>query len=196
MDAIAGFPIHRGILAFGERGTRADSLRAADRLPARACRRPVRRLQPRQHGRHLPQRRRLRRRRRADRRRHAATRSTARRSGFRWAARWSCRSPASRPRRTPSTCWARAASKRSPSARRRTTCLTSVRPSARTALLLGAEGHGLPPEAFSRARGVSIPMAGDFDSLERGGVEWDRAASFAVFAIRRYPNGAGSEPRP
>ena len=35
----------------------------------------------------------------------------------------------------------------------------------RAALLLGAEGPGLPTEMLARARTVSIPMAGDFDSL-------------------------------
>ncbi|MBJ6124940.1 TrmH family RNA methyltransferase [Microvirga splendida] len=43
--------------------------------------------------------------------------------------------------------------------------LSQVRPARRTALLLGAEGPGLPPELLARARTVSIPMAGGFDSL-------------------------------
>ena len=36
---------------------------------------------------------------------------------------------------------------------------------ARQAVLLGAEGPGLPPEILARVRGVSIGMAGGFDSL-------------------------------
>lgn len=43
--------------------------------------------------------------------------------------------------------------------------LSDVRPSARTALLLGAEGPGLPMELLARTRTVSIPMSGGFDSL-------------------------------
>ncbi|HEY8383812.1 MAG TPA: RNA methyltransferase [Microvirga sp.] len=43
--------------------------------------------------------------------------------------------------------------------------LTAIRPARRTALLLGAEGPGLPGEILARCRTVSIPMAGGFDSL-------------------------------
>lgn len=43
--------------------------------------------------------------------------------------------------------------------------LSKVRPARRTALLLGAEGPGLPPELLARTRTVSIPMSGGFDSL-------------------------------
>jgi tRNA G18 (ribose-2'-O)-methylase SpoU len=39
-----------------------------------------------------------------------------------------------------------------------------VRPS-RSAVLLGAEGHGLPADVLEHALTVSIPMAGGFDSL-------------------------------
>jgi tRNA G18 (ribose-2'-O)-methylase SpoU len=35
----------------------------------------------------------------------------------------------------------------------------------RTALLLGAEGGGLPPEIMTRVRTVSVPMSASFDSL-------------------------------
>lgn len=45
------------------------------------------------------------------------------------------------------------------------TPLAQVRPSGRTAVLLGAEGPGLPPEVIAAARGVRIPMARGFDSL-------------------------------
>ncbi|MEZ0171466.1 TrmH family RNA methyltransferase [Microvirga sp. TS319] len=43
--------------------------------------------------------------------------------------------------------------------------LSQVKPSCRTALLLGAEGPGLPPDLLDRTRTVSIPMSGGFDSL-------------------------------
>ena len=43
--------------------------------------------------------------------------------------------------------------------------LSQVRPSRRTAVLLGAEGPGLPPDLLARTRTVSIPMNGGFDSL-------------------------------
>lgn len=43
--------------------------------------------------------------------------------------------------------------------------LSDTRWSARTALLLGTEGEGLPPEILARLRSVSIPMAAGFDSL-------------------------------
>lgn len=45
------------------------------------------------------------------------------------------------------------------------TTLARVRPSGRTAVLLGAEGPGLPPEVIAAARGVRVPMAAGFDSL-------------------------------
>jgi tRNA G18 (ribose-2'-O)-methylase SpoU len=43
--------------------------------------------------------------------------------------------------------------------------LARVRPSGPTALLLGAEGPGLPHHVLARTRTVSIPMSGGFDSL-------------------------------
>ncbi|HEX4096694.1 MAG TPA: RNA methyltransferase, partial [Caulobacteraceae bacterium] len=45
------------------------------------------------------------------------------------------------------------------------TPLAQVRPAGRTAVLLGAEGPGLPPEVIAAAKAVSIPMAAGFDSL-------------------------------
>jgi tRNA G18 (ribose-2'-O)-methylase SpoU len=45
------------------------------------------------------------------------------------------------------------------------TPLSDLAPPARAAVLLGAEGHGLAPALLQRARTISIPMAGDFDSL-------------------------------
>lgn len=43
--------------------------------------------------------------------------------------------------------------------------LSQVRRTPRTALLLGAEGPGLPDRILARCRTASIPMAGGFDSL-------------------------------
>ena len=43
--------------------------------------------------------------------------------------------------------------------------LHALAPPARAALLLGAEGPGLPDAVMAMARTVSIPMAGRFDSL-------------------------------
>lgn len=43
--------------------------------------------------------------------------------------------------------------------------LARVRRANRMALVLGAEGPGLPADMLARARRVSIPMAGTFDSL-------------------------------
>ncbi|MDQ4134643.1 MAG: RNA methyltransferase [Pseudomonadota bacterium] len=43
--------------------------------------------------------------------------------------------------------------------------LPAIRRAPRRALLLGAEGPGLPDEILARCRTVGIPMAGGFDSL-------------------------------
>jgi tRNA G18 (ribose-2'-O)-methylase SpoU len=45
------------------------------------------------------------------------------------------------------------------------TPLSAFRRRGRTAVLLGAEGPGLPDALMARTRTVSIPMAGGFDSL-------------------------------
>ncbi len=45
------------------------------------------------------------------------------------------------------------------------TRLSGVRAGSRTAVLLGAEGPGLSPDVLARTETVSIPMAGGFDSL-------------------------------
>lgn len=50
----------------------------------------------------------------------------------------------------------------SPSA---TEVLARLKPAPRTAVLLGAEGPGLAPQLMARARTVGIPMANGFDSL-------------------------------
>ncbi|MBO6718417.1 MAG: RNA methyltransferase [Rhizobiaceae bacterium] len=43
--------------------------------------------------------------------------------------------------------------------------IADVEPGKRAALYLGTEGDGLPPELIDRMEGVRIPIAGDFDSL-------------------------------
>lgn len=43
--------------------------------------------------------------------------------------------------------------------------LADLHPPARAAVLLGAEGPGLPPALMAKARTVSIPMSGRWDSL-------------------------------
>ncbi|AWM86651.1 RNA methyltransferase [Microvirga sp. 17 mud 1-3] len=43
--------------------------------------------------------------------------------------------------------------------------LGRIRRRGRTAVLLGAEGPGLPPELLAETRTVTIPMSGGFDSL-------------------------------
>lgn len=45
------------------------------------------------------------------------------------------------------------------------TALSDIVPPKRSALIFGAEGAGLPAETLSRATTVRIPMAGSFDSL-------------------------------
>jgi tRNA G18 (ribose-2'-O)-methylase SpoU len=45
------------------------------------------------------------------------------------------------------------------------TPLSEMKWRGRTALLFGAEGEGLPAEILSRVRTVSVPMAAGFDSL-------------------------------
>lgn len=43
--------------------------------------------------------------------------------------------------------------------------LATLKPAARTAVLLGTEGPGLSPDVMARARRIGIPMANSFDSL-------------------------------
>ena len=45
------------------------------------------------------------------------------------------------------------------------TDLADLKPAARTAILFGAEGPGLPASVLARTRAVSIEMSGGFDSL-------------------------------
>ena len=61
LDAIAGFHLHRGILALGEKPEPATLEAVLAALAPRRCRgRGLRHRQSRQHGRPVPQRRRLR----------------------------------------------------------------------------------------------------------------------------------------
>jgi tRNA G18 (ribose-2'-O)-methylase SpoU len=46
-----------------------------------------------------------------------------------------------------------------------TQTLAELSPPARTAVMLGAEGPGLSPALIAEARGIGIPMASGFDSL-------------------------------
>ena len=43
--------------------------------------------------------------------------------------------------------------------------LAELKPTPRTAILLGSEGPGLPPEVIARCRPLAIRMSGGFDSL-------------------------------
>lgn len=43
--------------------------------------------------------------------------------------------------------------------------LSDARPTGRVAILVGSEGPGLPPSVIARCRAVGIPMSGGFDSL-------------------------------
>lgn len=45
------------------------------------------------------------------------------------------------------------------------TTLSQIRPGGRRALILGAEGPGLPDDILARCQTVAIPMSGGFDSL-------------------------------
>jgi tRNA G18 (ribose-2'-O)-methylase SpoU len=63
--------------------------------------------------------------------------------------------------------------------------LQSLEPPSRLAIVLGAEGPGLPPELMNRTRRVSIPMGGGIDSLN---VAAAGAIALAhVFAARQAP---------
>jgi tRNA G18 (ribose-2'-O)-methylase SpoU len=65
--------------------------------------------------------------------------------------------------------------------------LISVRRSARMALLLGSEGAGLPSELLTRVRGVSIPMSGGFDSLN--------VATTSGIALYQVAGSPGASPQ-
>ncbi len=68
------------------------------------------------------------------------------------------------------------------------TPLAQVRRAGRTAVLLGAEGPGLPAEVLAAARGVSIPMAAGFDSL-------NVATTSGIVLHHLMTHGAGPDQR-
>jgi tRNA G18 (ribose-2'-O)-methylase SpoU len=75
----------------------------------------------------------------------------------------------------------------SPSGR---TLLAELRRPERVALLLGAEGPGLPADLLARARGVRIPMAAGFDSLN---VAIASAVALHHLAFMAGADSAGTE---
>jgi tRNA G18 (ribose-2'-O)-methylase SpoU len=63
--------------------------------------------------------------------------------------------------------------------------LVALRPGGRRALLLGSEGSGLPRGIIDRCRAVGIAMAGDFDSLN--------VAATSAIALHQLTAATGSE---
>ncbi|TKT77393.1 RNA methyltransferase [Aquamicrobium sp. LC103] len=61
--------------------------------------------------------------------------------------------------------------------------IAQIRPDGRTALFLGTEGEGLPPELMARMRTARIEMANDFDSLN--------VATASAIALHRLWRGGG-----
>ncbi len=62
------------------------------------------------------------------------------------------------------------------------TSINSVQPAQRTALLLGTEGEGLPPALLQQLQTAKIPMSSDFDSLNvatASGIALSRLSRFA-----------------
>lgn len=65
------------------------------------------------------------------------------------------------------------------------TTIADLSPARRAALLVGAEGHGLAEDILTRATTVSIPMDGGFDSLNLA-----TATGIALHSLRRgRPDG-------
>jgi tRNA G18 (ribose-2'-O)-methylase SpoU len=60
------------------------------------------------------------------------------------------------------------------------TDIATLRPPARLALVVGTEGPGLPPAVLARLPALSIPMAGGFDSLNVA-----TSAAVALYALGR-----------
>lgn len=60
--------------------------------------------------------------------------------------------------------------------------LSEIEPAPRTALVLGPEGPGLPPALLARMRTVRIPMAPGWDSLNVA-----TAAALALYELTRRP---------
>ncbi len=70
--------------------------------------------------------------------------------------------------------------------------LRDVRPARRTALLLGSEGPGLPADLLARTRGVAIPMAGGLDSLNvatTSGIALHHLVGAAIGSDEQSPAG-------
>ena len=65
------------------------------------------------------------------------------------------------------------------------TVLSRLDPPPRAALIAGAEGPGLPPDILARCLTVSIPMAAGFDSLNVA-----TAAGIGLHHLAAEPNGA------
>ncbi len=64
-----------------------------------------------------------------------------------------------------------------------TNSITDFPQSGRRALILGSEGHGLPPALLDRLSAWTIPMANDFDSLNVA-----TASGIALFHASGYSN--------
>jgi tRNA G18 (ribose-2'-O)-methylase SpoU len=71
--------------------------------------------------------------------------------------------------------------------------LNNLAPPQRLALLLGAEGPGLPDELMARSRRVSIPMSGAMDSLN---VATAGAIALSHLLARRHQQGVNAESSP
>jgi tRNA G18 (ribose-2'-O)-methylase SpoU len=72
--------------------------------------------------------------------------------------------------------------------------LGSFQPAARCGLLLGSEGEGLPASVLDRVRTISIPMAGGFDSLNVA-----TTSGIVLHHLRRssaYGSRSGANPEP
>jgi tRNA G18 (ribose-2'-O)-methylase SpoU len=65
--------------------------------------------------------------------------------------------------------------------------IRGLRPARRTALLLGSEGPGLPADLLARTRSVAIPMAGSLDSLN--------VATASGIALHHLVEAAASDQR-
>ena len=66
--------------------------------------------------------------------------------------------------------------------------IADLRPGRRSALLLGTEGEGLPEAVMARAKTVRIAMSGEFDSLN--------VAAASAIALHRLWRGVSAPPPP
>jgi tRNA G18 (ribose-2'-O)-methylase SpoU len=165
MDAIAGFPIHRGILAFGRRGPELSAAALLERIEGEAIVLALFDVSNHDNMGGLF--------------RNAqafgaravlldgACCDPLYRKAIRVSVGAALTMPFARfsPAEDPLTLLERTgftALALSPSGAER---LSDLIPPARAAVLLGSEGEGLPRDLLARARSFSIPMAGGFDSL-------------------------------